>query len=31
MYVDLSTSRPTLMRQLEPVFRQKGPLSWMRP
>jgi 3-hydroxyisobutyrate dehydrogenase-like beta-hydroxyacid dehydrogenase len=24
MYVDLSTSRPTLIRQIEPVFRQKG-------
>jgi 3-hydroxyisobutyrate dehydrogenase len=24
VYVDLSSSRPTLIRQLEPVFRQKG-------
>ena len=24
MYVDLATSRPTLMQQIEPVFRQKG-------
>ena len=24
IYVDLSTSRPTLMRQIEPQFRQKG-------
>jgi 3-hydroxyisobutyrate dehydrogenase len=24
IYVDLSTSRPTLMRQIEPLFRQKG-------
>ena len=24
MYVDLSTSRPTLIRQIEPQFRQKG-------
>jgi len=24
MYVDLSTSRPILIRQIEPVFRQKG-------
>src|SRR6266540_5399372 len=24
IYVDLSTSRPTLIRQIEPLFRQKG-------
>ena len=24
IYVDLSTSRPTLIRQIEPMFRQKG-------
>ena len=24
VYVDLSTSRPTLIRQIEPLFRQKG-------
>ena len=24
VYVDLSSSRPTLIRELEPVFRQKG-------
>jgi 3-hydroxyisobutyrate dehydrogenase len=24
IYVDLSTSRPTLIRRLEPIFRQKG-------
>ena len=24
VYVDLSTSRPTLIRQIEPMFRQKG-------
>jgi 3-hydroxyisobutyrate dehydrogenase len=24
MYVDLSTSHPTLIRQIEPLFRQKG-------
>src|SRR6266702_8585561 len=24
IYVDLSTSRPTLIRRIEPIFRQKG-------
>ena len=24
IYVDLSTSRPTLIRQIEPIFREKG-------
>ena len=37
IYVDLSTSRPTLIRRLEPMFRQKGahvldaPVSGGRP
>ena len=28
IYVDLSSSRPTLIREIEPKFRQKGSISW---
>jgi 3-hydroxyisobutyrate dehydrogenase-like beta-hydroxyacid dehydrogenase len=31
IYVHLSTSRPTLIRQIEPLFRQKGASSLDAP
>ena len=31
VYIDLSSSRPTLIREIEPQFRARAPTSWMLP